>query len=294
MFGATGSWELYGRAEDAVVRVQPAAGVVTVIPVPRLDSTGPVSFLVTGDTAVIRPLDAVRGYQVHRGETWPLPQYLYSGIALPGPKPGQVWTADFSDEAMGVSLVQLRGSGAGSFVTFDVPPNAALASDGAGGFVARLGRRTVAYDGTRAETVPQGTLLAAGPRTWLVANCPTRRCRPTVVDRRTGQARTLSVRVDNEWMSGSVSPDGRYAALLESRGSAEAVRVLDLETGDAEQLRVRILSSAYGGSIAWSPDSEMLLMLDSAGQVGTYEPRRGVTRIGHGDLPPLRQLAIKP
>src|SRR3954452_8409494 len=93
LLGATSRWEVFGRADGEVVRIQPALGRVTRTPVPALSSGGPVSFLVTSAAAVIRPLDLVPGYLVPDDRpSRPMPAVLAtSGPMLPGPDPDHLW-----------------------------------------------------------------------------------------------------------------------------------------------------------------------------------------------------------
>lgn len=297
ILGVRGDWELYGRGATELVRVQPAAGRVSVTGVPRLDSTGPVSFLVTGDTAVIRPLDTVAGYAVRDGgQVGPLPEALASGAALPGPEPGQVWAVDFDQGRTLLSLVRLRPPGPVQTVVVRGDLYGALAGDATGWFAYPLDGATFAYRSEGTFRAADGLLLAAGPRTWLVADCRGASCRPTVLDRRrTGRARVLRTPVENRWMSGLVSPDGRYAALLQTMGPAGPVaRLLDLRTGAVEHLGIP-LGEAYDLSgLVWAPDSRLLFLLDRQGRLWTVEPGRGAARPTGLGLPPLQQLAIKP
>ena len=57
-------WELFARTDTEVARIQPRLARVTRTAVPPLQSTGPVSFLVTADRALIRPLAFVPGFEV--------------------------------------------------------------------------------------------------------------------------------------------------------------------------------------------------------------------------------------
>jgi hypothetical protein len=95
LLGVTGRWELYAQGSYAVVRIQLAAGRVTITTFPELRSSGPVSFVVGRDWALIRPLDKVPGYLVRADK----PARQLSGplgpgglVIMPGPEPGQLWS----------------------------------------------------------------------------------------------------------------------------------------------------------------------------------------------------------
>lgn len=76
-----------------MARIQPRLARVTRTAVPPLRSTGPVSFLVTADRALIRPLDFVLGFEVPDGRPARamVPALAQSGPIFPGPDPGHVW-----------------------------------------------------------------------------------------------------------------------------------------------------------------------------------------------------------
>jgi hypothetical protein len=53
--GVTGGWELFGRGDEVVVRIQLALGRITRTTVAAVQSSGPVSFIAGADGAIIRP-----------------------------------------------------------------------------------------------------------------------------------------------------------------------------------------------------------------------------------------------
>lgn len=67
LLGVTAGWELFGWGPEGVVRIQLARGRVTRTALPPIASSGPTSFLVGRDWAMVRPLDGVPGYLVRDG-----------------------------------------------------------------------------------------------------------------------------------------------------------------------------------------------------------------------------------
>lgn len=308
LLGVREGWELYGRADGEVVRLQLAAGRMTRTRVPSLDPAGPVSFVVTGGAAVARPRGHAPGYSVRDGRpARPLVDpRLQSGPVLRGPRSDEVWTVRGGGDAVRASLIRLRyDRGQGPVVALQASRLEAIASDAAGGLVVRTTGRTVAYRtvpdgparyrGTSEQAVTRGTLVAAGANTWVLADCPTTRCPARVVDRGTGRARTLGLTVDHRWLSGSVSPDGRYLALI-SRFSAgsTSLMMLDLTAEKRDVLPLQLADGADLSTLAWAPDGRRLFVTDRRGTLWVSEPRRGRLRQLGLDLPPLRQLAIEP
>src|SRR5689334_9274203 len=56
LLGVTAGWELFGWGPEALVRIELARGRVTRTTVEPPNSSGPVSFVVGRDWAVVRPL----------------------------------------------------------------------------------------------------------------------------------------------------------------------------------------------------------------------------------------------
>jgi hypothetical protein len=88
LLGVSSGWELFGRSDGEVIRVQPARGRITRTRVPALASTGPVTFVVTATSAMIRPIDSVPGLLVPDGHpARQMPTDVSTGGPLfPGPR----------------------------------------------------------------------------------------------------------------------------------------------------------------------------------------------------------------
>lgn len=304
LLGIRDGWELYGRGDEEVVRVQFAAGQVTRTPVPDLNSTGRVSFLVAADTALVRPLDFAPGHAIPDGRpAQPLVGALNSGgLVLPGPTPETVWhLSDRPEMSTALRLVEVSpAEPSGGQVQRVARLNRSyidgVAPDGTGSFVYRMSGRLYLHGRMNDRRLPGRTLLAAGPRAWLVADCPTdrERCSPTVVDRATGARRTLPLPVDNRWMSGAMSPDAGYVALRQATDGGAVICLLDLRSGRIQRLPVVLDDARRLDDLAWSPDGRFLFLPEDGGGFLAFKP-------GHGEpihldlgLPALRQLAVKP
>ncbi|MFB9233998.1 hypothetical protein ACFFWC_00355 [Plantactinospora siamensis] len=296
LFGGTAGWELFGRGPDAVVRIEPAPGRVSVTAVPGLASGGPVSFLAGPGRVVIRPLDRVPGYAVPDGRP---AQALTGALAeegplIPGPEPGTGWlTREHRYELVGLD-------GQARNVALDQPTldgGGFVEPDGAGYplFTGTGGSYSVRPDGIRRLT--SGAVLAVGRTRALARECDERyRCATVVVDRRTGARRPLPGRLPSALqVGGSVSPDGNRAALLvEQPPLRPMVHLIDLNTGADRPLDARIESASFDESqYAWSPDGRFLFLLDADGELHATETNSG--RSGKVDLglPRLTQLAVR-
>ena len=165
LLGVRGGWELFGAGPGVLTRIQWAAGRVTRIAIPALQSTGPVFFLVGPHQAIIRPLDFVPGYLVPDGQpARALPAALgTAGQAFPGPRPGQVWVQSGFGAGTVMALVTTSGARIGPSIRLPADVGYGAVPDGRGYLAAE--RNGAAYDvgpgGFR--RVAAGTLAAVGP-----------------------------------------------------------------------------------------------------------------------------------
>lgn len=295
LLGITGAYELYGRASATVVRIQLAQGRVSVTSVPALMSSGPVSFLVRGTTALIRPLDAVPGYQVSDGQgagelSGPLAAH---GPVLPGPGSRQVWVDVPSGEGDTIALINLDGSSAGRRVTLQDRSPQLLRADGDGGLLEIRDGGIWAAGSTGFKKVATGTLLAVGPGHLLTGHCDGRTCR-LQLHGSTGLAVDHGSVPDPKTSDGAISPNGKYVALVQRSGATgQSVRILSLAerryTGPA-----RDLFNGYDSTIVWAPDNRWLFLITGSGTVRALDPVLGHIHNLGVTLPPVEQLAIKP
>lgn len=309
LLGVHASWELFGRGPGVVVRIQFAGGRITRTAYPALLSGGPVTFVTDAEGALVRPVDFVPGYLIpDAGPAREAPGELGAGgPAFPGPDPRHLWV---SSGTSGDRMVLVGMDGRRTGPSIAAPPqgppvNASLlAVPDQTGYLLFPGTGG-AYDARPGGTsrVTTGTVLAVGPTRWLTSGCNSHaRCRPVVINRSTGVRYPLSTRVPLSARlngavpptAGVISPDGATAAVL--AGSPQArIEIIDLATGAAHALPLRIdLSGAGTGraweTMVWSPDSRWLFVA-ARGDLDAVSRRTGqITNLSHTLGPVLPQL----
>ncbi len=190
ILGAGGSEELFGRGPGFVVRIELARGRVTTTTVPSLNSSGPVSFVVTRHEAIVRPIDLVPAYEVPDGKPaqpfgGPL-RNVQDGPIFPGPDGNSVWAVPDDVDPPVLRLVRLDGGSSTS--TLPMPRGASPLSgipDGSG-YVAVPGSHGT-YDSTPGglRRVTTGTChrgrphALADPHLHRRGRLPDQRRRPT-------------------------------------------------------------------------------------------------------------------
>jgi hypothetical protein len=300
----TGGWELFGRGDGVVVRIQVARGRITQTAVPALRSGGPVSFVVGNYGAIVRPLDRVPGYLVpddHPARELSAP-LAREGPVFPGPDPNHVWAAQ--SEGGGPETVGLVAPGESHpEALLPIPEGGSIlagAPDGAGYLV--LPGVGGSYDSRPdgLHRITTGTVLAVGPTKWLVRECGGRGgCTSVVIDRSHGARHTLGrIPLDADHVGvapGTISPDGKTAALVEGNSPTSAVHLRDLVTGADHGLPVLIdqPNPDLTGSVVWSPDSRWLFIAAADGQLTAVDARTRHVRDLGVSLPNLSQIAIR-
>ncbi|MEO9138596.1 MAG: hypothetical protein ABI345_05960 [Jatrophihabitans sp.] len=307
LLGVQAGWELFGRGDHVVVRIQFAQGRITRTAVPDLLSSGPVSFIVGTHQAIVRPLDVVPGYRIPDGR--PARQIDMSlsvgqtGPAFPGPDPDHVWAPPAGE---GQDDIRLAGMDDPSFgPRLPVPSGVAVTDatpDGAG-FLLFQGSGGV-YDSRPGELrrITTGQVLAVGPTRWLVRECGGRtgRCRTVVIDQADGKRHVIATAGPSAGyiLAGAISPDGSTAALVPGTGSPQ-IKLMNLSTGTVRSLLVRVDESAFdpSGVLAWSPDSRWLFATDENSHLNAIDVRTehvvDLTYSTGRALPPLTQIAIR-
>jgi hypothetical protein len=300
--GIHGRWELFGRGDSSVVRIQFARGRVTTTQVPGLASSGPVFFVAGLRAALIHPLDFVESYVVPDGRpAHAAPARLScGGPALPSPDADAVWVQPCSGRSHRLVLTILNGERGN--LTLPLPPEHALISampDGQGfaffpgyapgavpSFDVRPGKIT---------RVSRGPILAIGPSSWLLRRCNHRRCSAVVVNRDTGARHRLSAPVPPQSVPGVISPNGSAAALVAPK--TKVLVLIDLRTGAQRPVQLPV-DFNYNDlqPIVWSPDSRWLFGIGYGGELwavnfDTGRVYRDLTLALH--IPFLRQLAIR-
>jgi hypothetical protein len=301
LLGVTAGWELFGWGPEGVVRIQLARGSITRTELPPISSSGPMSFVVGRDWAMLRPLDVVQGYLVRDGQpARPLGGTLaHFGPALPGPDQQHVWVPTGNGQRGQLALVDADGNRAGASIAIPVTLNSYAQTDGAG-YVLLQGPGGVydaRPDGLRRVTT--GTVLAAGPTHWLTYECDERyRCETVVIDRGTGARHTIDMAVVQAYgATGVISPTGTAAALIKidpTDGTMPAsIHLIQLTSGKDRRLAIPTENDMQDGTMAWSPDGRWLFVV-AGGTVYAVDAAKGEIHDLGVRLPHLTQLAVRP
>lgn len=302
LLGVSAGWELFGRGDGVVVRIELARGRIIGTTVPTLRSTGPVSFLTGDGWALIRPLDFVPGYLIRDGQPPHAPSgaLAQGGPAFPGPDPNDAWVEAGPNTPDRMVLVAVDDRRTGP--SLPIPPGSSSLSaipDQTGYllFPGSGGAYDVRPSGTTRITT--GTALAVGPTRWLTADCKDQaHCRATVIDRATGARRALDTHLGQvNPQPGVIAPDGTKAALI-VKSPSPAIEIIHLATGATDVLSLRIdLSTVNEESMVWSPDNQWLFTTDANGHLYAVNAHTGqITDLtaSTGDaLPNLSQIAIR-
>ncbi len=262
-----------------MVGIQPALGQVTLTAIPPVASSGPVTFIAVAGGALIRPIDVVPGYFAPDGRPVERPSGVLDtgGFVFPGPDPRHLWVQASGGGPERMVLSQVDGRT--TTVAMRVPPGGSpfTAFPDQGGYLvfpAEGGAYDVRPDGS--TKITSGTVVAAGPTRFLVAECdPVNRCTAVVIDRSTGARRTLEAGVSAApGSAGVISPDGAYAALA-TQDPEHSVEIIDLTQGMHYPLALGAAAADHADwrSLAWSPDSRWLFTPDSTGHLCAVEAR---------------------
>jgi hypothetical protein len=287
---------LFARGADMVLRIQLSTGRITNTELPPLSSGGPTAFVAGADSVLVRPQDPVTGYRLIDGRP-PVAlddQLITPGVVLPGPDSHHIWVQNVEGTSM--RLVDFSGHPTGASVRVPVMADSAQ-SDGRGYLLFYDVGGVYEAGPSGAHRITTGSVLATGPTRFLVSECDdVHRCSTYVIDRTTGERRDIGRRLDLGYATGSISPDGSTAAILNfGPSSAGALQFVNLNTGAVTTSTVALgennPDSGYS-QLAWSPDSRWLfssvsstlVVLDRAGKVHPLGVR----------LPPVTQLAVRP
>jgi hypothetical protein len=299
LLGITAGWEVFARGVDVLARIQPAAGEVTLTPVPDLRSGGPAALLAGPGQVLIKPWDNVPGYLVRDGqpaEELPLASDT-GGRVFPGPQPGQMWVQVTGGDQPVMALATLDGRRLPG--SLRVPAGASdyeANADGTGYLLypAIGGLYEVRPDGLR--RISTGRLLTTGPTGWLVTECDERyRCQDVLIRRADGSRRIVPTPAEGPDRSGVISPDGARVAMLVAGPHVPAtLYLIDLATGSRRRIGVAVTQDVLQGPVAFSPDGSWLFVITDNGDLAAVESRTGAVHALGVPLPTLSQLIVRP
>lgn len=295
LLGESGSWVLYARAADRLLRIQPGIGRVTTTPVPVLQSTGAITFLLGDKRAIIRPLDYVAGYSVPDGSQPALLNGALGsgGLVLPGPDDHHFWVQDASNDRM--TLVDENGRPSATSIPVKLDGAWPYPSTDGAGYVMVNDHGTYDVTPHSRHRISSGWPVAVSAHRWLVTDCPSKSgCHNVVVNPATGARRVLpGPAADNVFIPGAIAPDGSAAAVVRMTGERLTLHLIDLISGVDRTLDVPLANTSYDGAIAWSPDSRWLFAAAANGWLAVIDPISGNTRSLGIDLPPIIQVAVR-
>lgn len=298
--GIRGRWELFGRNDSSMVRIQFARGRVTTTQVPGLASSGPVYFVAGIRAALIHPLDFVESYVVpDRRPARAAPARLScGGPALPSPDADAVWVPPCSGSSNRLYLTIFNGER--GHLALSLPrnrPDISAIPDGQGFlFLPGYAQGSVPSIDVRPgeiTRVNRGPVLAIGPTRWLVGRCRHRRCSALVVNRTTGTRRRLPNPVQAQPVPGVISPNGRAVATVSPKN--KLLSLIDLRTGTRRPVSLPV-DYTDQQTMVWSPDSRWLFGIGFGGELWAVNYDTG--RVYHNltlalHLPLLHQLTIR-
>jgi hypothetical protein len=298
LLGATAGWELFGRGDGVLVRIQPAAGRITTTTIPGLLSSGPVFMLAGSDRVVIRPLDNVSGYLVPDGKpARELAPLLNTGPILPGPAPNQMWIQPTDDHEPVMALATLDGVRLASFIRVPLNTSAYDAAPDGAGYLLFSGIGGV-YDARPdgLHRISTGALLAVGPTGWLVVECDEQYgCQTILIGRLDGSRRVVKVGTINLNQVGVISPDGSTAAMvIPGQNGASELYLIDLASGKRRTVGVSVSQESFDAGLSFSPDSSLLFAVTPDGKLAVINRRTGAVGSLGVPLPFLKQLMLRP
>jgi hypothetical protein len=295
MLGVTGGWELFGRGDGAVVRIQLALGRITRTTVAALQSSGPVSFIAVADGAIIRPLDYVPGYVIPDGQPARDMSARLSdgGPVFPGPDLNHIWVESGDNGHTTMVLASLDGRVRQKSIP--VPEGLFPVADGAG-YLLLVGAHGVDdARGGRLHRVSTGSLLAVGPTGWLAVECDLQhQCATVAIQRADNSRHVIGSAVDVGDSPGVISPDGVTAAVFDTGPTGTVtLSLITLNSGRQQPVDVDLNPRRLDGAIVWSPDSRWLFAATANGSLTAINADTGGVADLGTPLPPLSQLAIR-
>lgn len=287
-----GDWEVFARSSDTVYRIELRTGRITATGGVSSQSDSPTSFVAVPGAVVVRPLDTVPGFLVPDGRpARPLSRLLSNGgQILPGPA-GRLWMSDADGSQSTMTLTDVDGDPTGTVVRSP----GALSSDGSGGLLMTdVGGVWEVRADLAPHRITQGVVIAVGPHHYLAVNCDAEhRCSRYRYDKATDRPERLGPTDTDSLPDGTLSPDGRFAALSTWNYSGGAtVTVQDLDSGRTVTTIETSGNSYLPGVAVFSPDSRHLVGLRD-GRIFVLDLRTGRTAVPDLDLPDLIELTAR-
>ncbi|GAA3604089.1 WD40 repeat domain-containing protein [Microlunatus ginsengisoli] len=277
--------DLFAIDDFNLYRLQTGPQTITAVPITGTNVNGPVGLVAGPDQVVVTNYDpdpTIAGNVVpDESPALPLPGLLADATQILPATDGELWVGV---KEWGLPRF-VRTDFAGREVPSGFPRSLLegytdLIGDGVGGLTVQ--RADAAYQLTpQGETlIARGTLIATGPHHFLFKNCTTNRgCAAFVYNRDTRQQRRLGPSHTGENASGTVSADGRYAAVRTwPVDDVQQFIVLDLRTGTiVTKVAEAATSHVDTSSLIWLPDDRLIYV--SEGTLRVYDPatRRGTT-----------------
>lgn len=285
--------DLFARSATSLYRIQTRRGRVTATRVGSFENAGMLSFVATPDRVLLVNWGQSDGVVVPDGKAArPLTGLLSEASQIhPGPD-GQVWVGTDAESQSTMRLADGFGRPTGVVIRGG---GSALSADGRGGLlVIDIGG---SYLATRRglERISRGMVTAIGPKHFIIVDCDARhRCSSYLYDRATRQHRRIGpVRADQS-PYGTVSADGRYAALASwlPQASGRELTVVDTRSGRPLTKLASPGPVDDNGSYIWLPDGR-LVGIDQ-GRLFMFDPRSGALQYPDLKLPEaLAQLTLR-
>ncbi|HEY3632366.1 MAG TPA: hypothetical protein VGL21_15770 [Jatrophihabitantaceae bacterium] len=282
--------DLFTSGGDSLLRIELASGRITRTAGVGLSSGAPTSLVAGPHQVMLKSFDNVPGFLIPDGRpARPLPGGLARGTAIyPGPDPVHFWVSDQPGSYQARSeLVGVDGRPTGTTL-----PLGASGSDGAGYLLTEgIGGVYDVRPGS-VQRVTSGALLAVGPTRLLTLECdPHYRCTLDAVDRATGVHHVLRPASTAGGGTGTISPDGRTAAVSSIGPAGTTVHLVNLTTGADRSTSVQADSSG-STTMVWTPDSHWLLVVDTTGHIVAID-HNGHARILISGETPITAITLR-
>jgi hypothetical protein len=295
--GASNGDVLFALSKTSIFRIDLDTGRVRRIGGTTVGDNGVISLIAGPDRVLVSTAETGSGTVIEDGRPGrPLPRLLLQRSQLyPGP-PGLLWAQSRTEEGPGtITLVDFDGEPqqppillGGGWPQPDSRGNV-LVSDVGGVFET---------DGSRLRRVTTGVVAGVGENHYLLVECNRKhRCTRTLLERDSGKRHRLAEVDTASIATGILSPDGRYAALVQWRGAEPPqLRVDDLKAQSSHPVRGAV-EQQYGpdssSNLAFTADGRWLIMLLD-GRITVMDTRTGKTRSTANRLPALLELALRP